>query len=103
MQYSLYWQLRKWESGTVGKWESGKGFFPVVEEVEGGGVVASRLFEMRRAGGADWHSTELKEFFSRSSVIRVPLNGWTTSQPILKFSLIDGGGEARDARNWDPE
>ncbi len=59
---------------------------------------AAGLFEMRRAGGADRHSTELKDFFSGSSATRVPLIGWTTSQPFRNLSLIDGGGEARYAR-----
>ncbi len=58
------------------------------------------MFEMRRAGGADQHSIELKDFFSGCSAIWIPLIGWTT---ILKLSLIGGGGETRDSRNWDPE
>jgi hypothetical protein len=46
---------------------------------------ATGLFEMRRAGGAEWHSSELKNFFRGWSANGVPFIGWTTSQPILEL------------------
>ncbi len=57
------------------------------ERIHGGfrdSAGATGLFEIRRAEGAELHSTELKELFSWSSANRVPKIGLTTSQPILK-------------------
>jgi hypothetical protein len=46
---------------------------------------AAGLFEMRRAEGAERHSTELKDLFRGRSSDQVPLICWT-SQPILKLA-----------------